>query len=414
MKILHIIPSVSTLRGGPSQAVLEMVWELRQQGIDAAIVTTNDDGDGLLDVPLNQWIDYPINATDRSQAVPLQFFSRFSPQITAIREFAFSFSLTAWLWQHIHEYDLLHIHAIFSYPSTIAMAIARAQKTPYIIRPLGQLCQWSLAQSAQKKQTYLRLIERQNLHHAQALHFTSHQEQQEAAALGLSTPSFILPHGLALPSPLSGATTQLREWLQLPPDQPIILFLARLHPKKGLDALITALGELSAERFQLVIAGNGTAEYEAELLQRVTAAGLQDRTHWVGFVSGDRKQILLQGADLFALPSHSENFGIAVLEGMAAGLPVLITPGVALAEWVQTQNLGWVVAQSPDAIAEAVTNFLQQPQQAEAMGQAAAEAVRSEFAWQSIIAQLIQHYQTLRNQSVIREIAPSLSVSHSS
>jgi glycosyltransferase involved in cell wall biosynthesis len=422
MKILHVIPSVSPVRGGPSHAVLEMVWQLRHQGIDAAIATTNDDGDGLLDVKLQQWIDYPVDSTARAsvsvsvgtstpintpiekgdRTIPVCFFPRFSPALGAIREFTFSFALTRWLLQHMHEYDLIHIHAVFSYPAVIAMVLARLFNIPYIIRPLGSLAQWSLQQGAQKKQMYLRLIRRE-LDQTCALHFTSAQEQQEAAALALASPSFILPHGITLPPMIPDAQSQLRAWLGLPPTDRIILFLSRLHPKKGIETLIAALGHLSSEPFQLVIAGSGTPEYEAEITRCITSAGISARTHRVGFASGDRKQLLLQGADLFALPSHSENFGIAVLEAAGAGLPVLITPEVALAEWVQTHHVGWVVPQESEAIAQVLNAFIQDPTVGRAMGDRAAQVVRAQFAWPAIILQLIDHYQTLAHQTLAHQ-----------
>lgn len=407
MKILHIIPSVSLIRGGPSHAVLEMVWELRQQGIEAVIATTNDDGSGVLKVPLNQWVNYPISATEAGKTVPVQFFSRFSPSSASLREFAFSFSLTLWLWQHVREYDLLHIHAVFSYPSAIAIKIACAAKVPYIIRPLGSLNQWSLQQNAQKKQFYLRLIQ-QEIQQANALHFTSTYEQQEAKASGLSFSSFVLPHGLTMSPAVPEAKIQLRKWLNLPDEAPIILFLSRLHPKKGLDALITALGQLSSQSFQFVIAGRGAPEYETELHQQLQTVGIRDRTHFVGFVSGDRKHLLLQGSDLFALPSHSENFGIAVLEAMAAELPVLITPEVALADLVQSEQLGWVASQAPSELAFAIQACLDAPQEARDMGKRASQLVRSQFTWQSKIHQLIRRYQSLAQFSSMPTQSPML------
>jgi glycosyltransferase involved in cell wall biosynthesis len=392
MKILHIIPSISPLRGGPSQAVLAMVWALRQQGVEAEIATTNDDGDHQLDVPLNRLVNYPIDVQDPHQTVPVRFFPRFSPKINAVREFSISSDLTAWLWQNIAKYDCLHIHAIFSYASTMAMSIARSRHIPYVIRPLGQLCHWSLQQSQRKKHYYLQLIERENLQQAQAIHFTALQEQQEAATLGLDTPSFILPHGLNMPQLITHPKTQLQQWLGLPTNQPILLFFSRLHPKKGIEALINALGNLTEQPFQLVIAGQGEAAYEQQIRQQLAVNGLNDRSHLVGFVTGDRKQILLQGADLFALPSHSENFGIAVLEAMAAGLPSLITPNVGLAPIIAQHDLGWVVDQDPTAIAGALSHFFQQPEYAKAMGHRAIAIVKSQFTWAQVAQQLIHQY----------------------
>jgi glycosyltransferase involved in cell wall biosynthesis len=368
-----------------------MVKALRSLGVDAEIATTNDNGPGLLEVPLQQRIEY--------EQVPVWFFPRFSPSVQSVREFAFSSQLTAWLWQHLPEYDLLHVHAIFSYPSTAVMAIARLRHIPYIVRPLGQLCEWSLRQSVRKKQIYLNLIERANLNHSQALHFTSQQEQQEVSQLGLKPPSFILPHGLSLPAPIPDARARLRQLLKVPADEPVVLFMSRLHPKKGLDYLIPALGKITHERFTFVLAGSGSPEYEAEIDALLVSAGIRERTYLSGFVAGEIKSLLLQGSDMFALISHSENFGVAVLEALAAGLPVLITPGVALASVVEQHKLGYVTELDVAAVASALQHFLKYPKEAPEMGERARKLIFEQYTWERVATKIAGVYSDIMGQS---------------
>lgn len=392
VKVLHVTPSVGLSRGGASQAVLELLQALQTQGVEVELVTTNDDGANLLDVPLNQEVLY--------QQIPTRFFPRFSPQISAVREFAFSGALTGWLWKHMAEYDLIHIHALFSYPATIAMSIARIQKIPYVQQPHGLLCEWSLQQSRLKKQLYLSLIERSNLKHSRRMIVTSVMEDREVKPLNLGVAQSLVPIGLSLPPTIPNAREQLRKQLQLPDHQPIILFLSRLHEKKGLDYLIPALGQLK-EPFTFVLAGSGTADYEREVEQLLIKAGIHNRTVRPGFVTGEFKNLLLQGSDIFALTSHSESFGVVVLEAMAAGLTTVLTPGVALASMLQEHQVGYVPDLEVNAIATTLKHCLDRPDQVSAIGQKARQLILNTYTWERIAAQLIQLYQSIDARSAL-------------
>lgn len=393
MRILHVIPAVGPLRGGPSQAVLEIVKALREFDIEAEIVTTNDNGPELLNVPLCQRTEY--------QQVPIWFFPRFSPPIKPLWEFAFSSQLTTWLWQHITDYDLVHIHAIFSYSCTVAMAICRLKNVPYIVRPNGLLCQWSLEQRRLKKQLYLALIEKANLKNSKALEFTSSQEQKEVDLLSLNSHQFILPYGLETPAALPDARQSLRKLLEIPQEQPIILFMSRLHYKKGLEYLIPALAKLSKQPFTFILAGNGTPTYETEIKELLHTSGIDNRTYYPGFVEGETKQLLLQGSDIFALTSHSESFGLAVLEAIYAGLDIITTPGVPLAPVVKQYQLGYVPELDINQIATALQqslDALQNTEQNLQRRQRAHQLITEQYTWNKISENLIQIYKAILNK----------------
>lgn len=393
MKVLHVIPSIAPVRGGPGQAILELVRSLQLQGIDAEIATTNDNGADLLDVPLCQRIDY--------QEVPVWFFPRFSPSIRNIREFVFSSEFTTWLWQHITDYELVHVHGLFSYISSAAMAFAHRKKIPYIVRPNGMLCTWSLQQSALKKKIYLAITERANLNRSWAVEFTAIQEQEEASSLNLKTDSFVLPYGLYLPKPIPDARQRLRQLLKVPEDEPVILFMSRLHYKKGLDYLIPALGELADRPFTFVLAGSGSPEYEAGIDTLLQTANIRDRTYIAGFAEGELKNLFLQGSDIFALTSHSESFGLAVLEAIAAGLFVVTTPGVPLAPVVEQHQLGQVTELDVAAIASALKQCLDaltDSQKSEARRKRANQLVLEQYTWDSIALKLGEIYASMTDK----------------
>ncbi len=392
MKVLHVIPSISPLRGGPSRAVIDMVAALRLREVDAAILTTNDHGPGLHpDLVTGRW--------QQHQGVPVLAFPRWSPPVGALREFAVSPGLSLWLARHLKRYDLLHIHALFSYPSTSAMAQARWAGVPYILRSIGQLSPWSLAQSRGRKRLMLGLIERRNLQRAAALHFTTGAERDEAAALGLAPPTLVLPLGVRGPEP--GAPAAAGRDGAAPVR---FLFLSRLHPKKRLENLLDALALLQRRQpdapWELAIAGDGEPRYVAGLQERSRRLGLETRCRWLGFVEGEAKWRALQAADWYVLPSAAENFGIAAVEALAAGTPVILSPEVAVAADVDRCGAGLVCGSDPEALAQALATALVRPSLS--MRASALNLAQMEFSWSTIALQLRDAYRQVLTSSAGR------------
>lgn len=384
MRILHIIPSISGLRGGPSAAVLDMVAALRGQGVDACILTTNDHGPGVdHTMPLGRWFE--------RDGLPVLAFGRWSPPLAALREYAISPGLNRWLASHLQHFDLLHVHAIFSWPSSSAMLQARQRRVPYVLSTIGQLNRWSLRRSRLRKRLMLRLLDRANLAAAARLHFASQAELEEAADLQLPARPLVLPlgvtlpHGLPSPQPRPAAA----------PTQ--FLFLSRIHPKKQLETLLAALSLLHQQRptaaWFLSIAGTGDPAYLAELHRQATEGGIADRLHWLGYLAGEAKWRALVDADWFVLPSASENFGIAAIESLAAGTPVILSPAVAVAAEITAAGAGLTVAAQPAALASALEAALGGP--AAAMRCAARALADQHYSWPAIGANLRQAYDDI-------------------
>ncbi len=389
MRVLHVIPSVSPKRGGPSKAVIEMVAELRRQQIEAEIATTNDDGDLELSIPLHKEHD---TVTTDFQGVPVRFFARYSPQLSQVREFSYSSSFRRWLNANIHHYDLLHIHAIFSFTSSYAMWLARRRQVPYIVRPIGQLEHWSLNQSKIKKRAFLALFDRKSLALASAIQFTADSEQQQATSAfpELTELGHVIPLGVKSLPRANDSRLNLCKHHNVSPDSTLILFLSRLHPKKGLELLMQALREINGKAWSLLIAGDGQPEYLASLRTHARDLGIESQCHFLGFQSGADKSTLLAGADVFALTSYSENFGIAALEALAHGTRVLVSEEVGLSDFVAEHQLGWVCKLDQASIVHALNQSLN-PNQPDS------DRVRSttvqHYGWNKIAQKLMKLYR---------------------
>ena len=385
MRVLHVIPSLGEQRGGPSAAALAMVAALNATGaVQAEIVSSNDNRVGTLDVDCNNLTEY--------REVPVWFFARYASMFSPIREYQIGIGARAWLRENMPSYDVVHVHAIFSYMSTVGMSLARELSVPYVVRPIGQLGQWSLRQSPIRKWLYWNLLERRNLQAANAVHFTSALEHAEALATIPDTRASIIPPGVSGSSPVAGASEQLRRQYNLPRDALVALYLSRLHPKKGIEYLLRAVA--AHANVHLLVAGSGDPAYEQVVHELIDKLGINARVSMLGFVAGKQKDLLLQGADLFALTSYSENFGIAVAEALVNGTPALVTDGVALAEFVTEHQAGRVCALNDRSISEALGAFARSRADEAERGRIRALA-SAEFQWSAIAGKLAELYRAL-------------------
>lgn len=388
MKVLQIVPSLSLVYGGPSQMVVGLSTALAAAGAEVTVLTTDSNGDqgqAPLDVPL----DRPVE----QDGYQVRYF-RCSP----FRRYKFSLPLLGWLGSHAREYDVAHIHALFSPVSSLAATVCRQRQLPYLLRPLGTLDPADLLKKKRLKQLYAAVLERPNLAGAAAIHFTSDREAKISERFGAVTRDLVLPLGVNPP----GATEliDVRFQLGIPSDRPMVLFMSRLDPKKGLDLLLPALERLLAGGlpFQFVLAGANPqdAAYETSIHQLIQTSPLANYTTLTGFVSGDLKAALLQQSDLFVLPSYYENFGIAVAEAMVAGLPVVISDQVHICDNVQQANAGWVVPCQVDALTEALRSALHNPQERQHRGIRARQYAQDHYSWSAIARQMLQVYEQIR------------------
>jgi len=369
--------------------VRQLASSLVSAGVETHVATTNDNARELLDVPLGT----PV----REDGVTYWYFPR------QLRFYTASWPLGAWLAAHVADYSLVHIHALFSFATLPAAYWAHRRNVPYIVRPLGTLNQWGMANRRPwLKQASFRLLESRVVKHAALMHYTSDAERMEAESLDVRTASVVIPNAVRDAAGVvePGA---FRRRFGISDDRQVVLFLSRLDQKKGLDLLVRAFATLRTRvpKALLVLAGNGSPDFVARLRADAAAAGLTNAdVVWAGFLAGEDKVAALADADVFVLPSYSENFGIAVAEAMAAAVPVVVSDQVAIHTDVASSRAGLVVPCDAARLAEALERVLSDGASAAVMGQRGAALVHRSYSTEAVTAKVIDAYHRVLDAAV--------------
>jgi glycosyltransferase involved in cell wall biosynthesis len=328
MKILQVIASLNPQLGGPVEGLAQFYKALTVEGHCQHVVCLD-----VADAPWLKKVEYPVFAVGPS-------FS----------SYGYTWQLVRWLRSNAHNYDCVIVNGLWQFPGLGTYLALKQMKIPYFVYPHGMLDPWfkhTYPLKHLKKWLYWPWAEYQVLKNAQAVLFTTEDERL------LARQSFwlyqcrevVVGYGATLPEDRS--PHQQAAFLQQYPhlrDRQLLLFLGRIHPKKGCDLLIESFSKVAHEHLDLhlVMAGPDQVGWQTALRERAQQLGIDQRITWTGMLSGDLKWGALRLADAFVLPSHQENFGIAVIEALACNLPVLISQRVNIHHEVTRDGAGFV------------------------------------------------------------------------
>ena len=382
MRVLHVAPSYlpAWRYGGPIKSVHGLCRGLARLGHDVHVFTTNVDGPDYLDVPLETPVDI--------DGVQVWYFPS-----NWLKRLYWSPAMGRALKNQVCNFDILHLHSIYVWPTTAAATIARRVGVPYVLAPRGMLVSYLINRKSRRiKRAWISLFERRNLANAAAVHFTSRLEAEEAAKLGLIfKATCIVPNGLDRDEINIDPGAAVPALDEIPEDYHFLLFIGRVNWAKGLDRLIAALPHV--RDCALVVVGNDEEGYQSKLEVLATEIGVRNRVLFLGPVYGARKAAFLKRASALVLPSYSENFGNVVLEAMGAGCPVVVTPQVGAADLVRETGGGVVLEGQPETLGAGITALLSNPVTLKQMGSQARHVITTRYTWDAIASEMAQVYR---------------------
>lgn len=363
MKICIFTSSIDKTGGGPSRSVPILAKGIAENGCDVTLMTGESD----------QMNDHLIEGTN----VKLINFNK-----------GCSFKELERLLLEGH-YDFVHAQGIWVRIYNKIAKICRKHNIPYVMTPRGALEPWCLKQKALKKKLALMLYQKKDLQKAAAILTTADMEAKHLRELGIKAPLAVIPNGIDV------SEYQCRPADCLSSVKKQIVFLSRIHQKKGIEILINVWEKMRFDfpDWNVVIAGNGEEEYIQQLKSMITSKKLQDCVEIIPPVFGKDKHKLYCESSLFVLPTYSENFGMVVAEALACGVPVVTTNGTPWQE-LNDEKIGWCVDLSEENIENAIRDALSLPaEKLFAMGQKGSKHINNNYLYTSVAKKNIELYK---------------------
>jgi glycosyltransferase involved in cell wall biosynthesis len=383
IRVLHVIPGVDSRAGGPQVAMRGLCKAQKAAGLEVTALATFRKGDR-----------HDIAEDLEEAGVHVTLVGPAHGPLHSHRH------LPATLRALVQSVDVVHAHGVWEDVQHHAARIAHRFAKPYVMTPHGMLSPWSLGQKPLKKRIYMALRLRKDLNRAALVHVTSTTERDLLAPLKLTAPIRVEPLGVELAEfqelPKQGA---FRAKFPQVADRKIVMFLGRLHPRKGMEYLIPALRRAGLKDVALVAVGPDSDNFRASLERTAADEGVADQVLFTGMLRGRDRLEALTDADLFALPSEHENFGLVVVEALACGTPVLVSDGVALHREISEAGVGMTTKVGDvDALATELRRWLAGAD-GDALRRAASDRARAfvweRFDWQKIAARWADHYRGL-------------------
>lgn len=382
MRVLHVTPSLEATWGGPAQVVAGLSSALARRGVEVTVVSTLPPGVGYSEL-------VPVDPRVEVHTFLRGSFSKVWN--------AYSRPLARFIKSEIPNYDLVHIHELWHYPQFVVSRTARKSSVPTVVSPHGCLAPRALANDRLLKLIYTRLVQRPILQHADMVVAITLEEADQVRSYGVTARTRVIPLGVDPVAANDTGTT--RDRLHQGPGragQFNVLYLGRVVPNKGVDLLIRSLAELKDKRpeVRLVLAGPCADSYQKSLMDLATKLGVDDRTSFVGFVTGPDKAATYANADLFVLPSYSEGFSVAVLEAMAQGLPVVLTHQCNFPE-AAIEGAGLQIEPNIQQLSAAIEELMVDPVRINKMGQRGKQLIQERYAWDATVPEYTAAYQAI-------------------